>query len=1130
MKKRFLSTIMATIMILSLLPMSAFATAPSGIGKENAWDVSANGDGSVYAYLTANGETVITEDGEESAYTLTFAGSGAMKKWASGLGVYPADAPWYTGGYLSKITHVVIEDGVTNISDYALGNLENMKTLTLGKDVSDIGIGPFAGKQSWTSISVDADNLNLKVMDDVLFSADGTTIYASANDKTAYQVPDGVTTIYRTAFCGNDKLKTIDFNQVTSIDTYAFLDAGLVDVYVPSTVTTMGTGVFRTPTIERVEFYAPTLPTQTFLGCSNLKEVVIGSTVTSIGSTPFHSCGAIETVYYDAPEITSGYIFNYATFSNAKLTIGSNVKSIPANFLANAPDEAFSELIIEDGEPLTIGNAAFMGSTNITALDDSYGRITSIGNQAFRNTGLTGTLVLGSGIESIGHASFKGTSIEKLIIQGSETGVSISGAGANTNGAFSELATLTTVIGNNVKAVGWGAFYNSSNLVAVDLSKSGDLEPAATTFYQSSFKGIAEGSVIYVNDIKNLFTTYHYDNTKTSLAVTNGGTFPEDVTFTAGTLATPMKDGYQFDGWYTTNGTEDSDDGWSGKTEDNQATAGTTYYAKWVKSADYSIPEGSESVVLDEQTYGYQTAPSATVTITGPSGAEISRVESSNSAFSASRNGLSVTITADDSLDAHEYSGTIYIYTAGGTVLHVDVSLAVKKADSSVSVAPSANTLTYTGTAQALVTAGTANGGTMMYSLDGQNYTSFSSIPVGSDSGSYTLYYKVQGDKNHNDTTAQSISVVINQAAPIVTLADKSAAYTGSAISIDDATVTLVNDETYSGTITYTYYSDAACTQALAGAPSAVGTYYVKASIAASGNYKAAESDVATLEIYRQSSSSSPTRYTVTVEDMDNGSVTSSHSRASRGTRVTLTVSPDEGYVLDELVVLDANGDEIELTQVSETRYTFTMPRGTVTIEAAFVEGEEPGHACPSENYDDLSTSAWYHKAVDYMLENGMMAGVSATQFDPEGTLDRAMLVQILWAMAGRPAAVGSEFDDVAAGAWYHDAVVWAAGLGIVGGYGDGSFGPEDPITREQLALILYQFARTMDYDLSATAGLSGYADAGSVSGWAEEALSWAVGAGLISGKDGGVLDPTGTATRAEVAVILMNFCENIAE
>lgn len=185
--------------------------------------------------------------------------------------------------------------------------------------------------------------------------------------------------------------------------------------------------------------------------------------------------------------------------------------------------------------------------------------------------------------------------------------------------------------------------------------------------------------------------------------------------------------------------------------------------------------------------------------------------------------------------------------------------------------------------------------------------------------------------------------------------------------------------------------------------------------------------------------------------------------------------------------------------------------------------------SAPTSDYaDDVPVGSWYYNAVEYMYKNGMMSGTSPTSFGPNANLSRAMLAQVLYNLEGKPAVSGAPFQDVSASAWYANAVAWAAENGIVSGYGNGRFGPDDPITREQLATILHRYANQKDYDTSASASLSGFSDSAAVSGYAQEALSWAVGANLVSGMGNNALNPAGTATRAQVATILMRFCENI--
>ena len=191
-------------------------------------------------------------------------------------------------------------------------------------------------------------------------------------------------------------------------------------------------------------------------------------------------------------------------------------------------------------------------------------------------------------------------------------------------------------------------------------------------------------------------------------------------------------------------------------------------------------------------------------------------------------------------------------------------------------------------------------------------------------------------------------------------------------------------------------------------------------------------------------------------------------------------------------------------------------------------EGDTPLGSAP---FTDVADDAWYKEAVDYVYANGLMSGTSATTFAPSTQLSRAMMVQILYNLEEQPVVTESAaFTDVAAGAWYADAVNWAAGEGIVSGYGNGRFGPDDLITREQMANMLYYYAQYKGYDVSASGELSSFTDGASTSSWAAEAVRWAVGSGLLSGKGGGVLDPQGTATRAEAASIFMRFARTVME
>lgn len=186
------------------------------------------------------------------------------------------------------------------------------------------------------------------------------------------------------------------------------------------------------------------------------------------------------------------------------------------------------------------------------------------------------------------------------------------------------------------------------------------------------------------------------------------------------------------------------------------------------------------------------------------------------------------------------------------------------------------------------------------------------------------------------------------------------------------------------------------------------------------------------------------------------------------------------------------------------------------------------GEALPPA-FADVAPDAWYADAVRYVSERGLMSGTGDAAFSPDDTTTRGMVVTILWRLDGSPAwTTASGFSDVEESAYYAEAVGWASANGIVGGYDNETFGPGDPITREQMAAILYRFAQTQGWDTTASADLSSYTDASQISAYALTALQWANGAGLIAGSGGAIL-PGDSATRAQVAAILMRLCETFA-
>ena len=266
--------------------------------------------------------------------------------------------------------------------------------------------------------------------------------------------------------------------------------------------------------------------------------------------------------------------------------------------------------------------------------------------------------------------------------------------------------------------------------------------------------------------------------------------------------------------------------------------------------------------------------------------------------------------------------------------------------------------------------------------------------------------------------------------------------------------------------------------------------------------------------------------YAITVEQPDHGTVTVTPNRATQGTTVTITATPDRGYQVNAVTVTDRFGDAVRVTENSDGTYTFTMPNGQVTITATFVETEAP----VGEPFLDVNEGDWFYDAVAYAYENGLMDGVGGNRFAPNSATTRAQLVTILYRMEGQPVVSGDlPFTDVEAGTWYTNAVGWAAQNGIVNGVGDDTFAPGNDLTREQLVTILYRYAESKGYDVSASADLAGYPDGEEIQAYAREAMAWAVAENIIQGMEDDTLKPAGNASRAQIATILMRFCEGVA-
>ena len=255
-----------------------------------------------------------------------------------------------------------------------------------------------------------------------------------------------------------------------------------------------------------------------------------------------------------------------------------------------------------------------------------------------------------------------------------------------------------------------------------------------------------------------------------------------------------------------------------------------------------------------------------------------------------------------------------------------------------------------------------------------------------------------------------------------------------------------------------------------------------------------------------------------TISEIDDGSV-----------EVTFPYELEEDEVKEGLLIqlVDDDGD------VQKIKCSYSTKGETVSFDTTnfgiFVIGYDADQIWENP-FTDVKEEDWFYEAVKYVVQKGLFAGTSETTFEPNLTMTRSMLVTVLYRLAGSPEVEGtSKFSDVAPNAYYTDAVIWATQNGIVGGYDNGQFGTNDPVSREQMATILYRYAQHMEYDVSLVKGLNDYTDSNQVSSYAVRAMQWAVANGIINGTSSTTLSPQGSATRSQVAVILMRFDEEIA-
>ena len=447
---------------------------------------------------------------------------------------------------------------------------------------------------------------------------------------------------------------------------------------------------------------------------------------------------------------------------------------------------------------------------------------------------------------------------------------------------------------------------------------------------------------------------------------------------------------------------------------------------------------------------------------------------------------------------------------------HEFTAASITEADGSVTAPKQVDGLRYNGKMQTLVTDGSSTTGEIWYK-QGESGTYGTALPQAKDAGSYKVYYKVIGDSNHKDVEEKFVTVEIKAAELTVTAKDKNAYIGGK--TPDLSKPELNKDYTVDGLIGKDHltkepilaYDPATPDMTKIGEAAKIIANGADAGSNYSITYVAGK-----LTLSRRSSSSGSVTYPINVPGKtENGSVTVSPKSASAGSTVSITVKPDSGYVLETISVTDKNDNDLKLTDKGNGKYTFTMPTSKVEIKVTFMEDNSVLNF-----FYDVPNDAYYYEAVKWAAENGITGGVGNSLFAPNQPCTRAQIVTFLWRATGSPVVnYLMPFTDVDEGAYYAEAVRWAASTGIVTGLTETTFGTDSVCTRAQAAAMIYRCAQAQGKGF--TGAWMFHLPFTDVPEWAYESVAWCYMNSVTTGVSETSFAPGNDCTRAQIVTFL---------
>ena len=1045
--------------------------------------------------MVENYGTLTKNASEDAAYIAALTAAG-YTPGSNGHFYYPntetwvSDSPWK---FLSEqITKVVVMDGVTNIAARAF-RLPNVTEVSIPASVASIGNLVFESCVKLMTVNWTGDWSSHAPMAFNGFSrcsslgngyeltdwmpacfyvnADSDSIegtqFTVDFDKLNNRLESGA--IYpRAMFRSVPKITSATLTSQLNVD-YIFEYSGIQSVTIADDQTSIATAAFR--------------------GCEGLTSVTIPESVTVIHMRAFADSGLKNITFSGSTSPTFGLV----AFENVKLDSVTLNENMSVTEAVKIIGELAREGAITDSTTITPAKFANFNAENVV-VDGAEGE--AINRQDYplvKNLTINGAYT--SAVGAFGNSVWGKETLETLTIHAPGEDVTI-----NATAFLRTPLESVQIEAEKLTFTGDAAFLNTMHLTRVDLTGVDQImagEGAKRTFELNTtgdygnlnvptryvyFKNADTYNALAQGDSNKHFR----GNTNTYYLVTNGGTVVgEQDGFSA-----VVKGGYTAE-WHAK----------ADLSDDAVATpeANKVYYAKWTKSDNVTLTS-DPAAENGEVSAAYNPNGSVTLSVQNPGAGWLYSWMKNGEQISAAGNSLTLYTPSESGI----YS--VQVTTKGNNALiwtSNKINVTITKADGTASV--SMDGWTYGETAKKPVPTSATNGTdhvTYQYKVkDADDSTYSNEVPTAA--GSYTVKATFPETENYREATATT-NFTIAQAAPTVDITAEPASLVGGGTVkltvTTDAPAEVV--PTCEGvTVTPTGYGTFSALL-----PNETKTYTFTATYAGDDNHASAEK-TCTVSVTAYYVPGAPT-YPATAPAAPNGTVTVTPSNVSKGTNVTVTVKPNEGYELGSLAVKDASGNLLPLTDLGNGKYSFVMPDGKVSVEAEFVK-------TAATSFADVPANAYFADAVKWAVDKGITNGLSDTMFGPYESCTRAQIVTFLWRAAGSPEPkTASSFTDVPASAYYAKAVAWAVENGITNGMTETTFAPNATCTRGQSVTFLYRALK------GTASGSANFTDVKSDAFYAD-AINWAVANNVTNGTSNTTFSPNADCTRAEIVTFL---------